>query len=106
MTTFFTSYIAFGSCIIFWLMLFIFLVLVFLSENIKNGYLAMVSFILITIIYYFKSNFNPFEYITPVRVSLYLLIGLVFSLIRCYFYSKRIKNTIMKGSGKLDQRTL
>jgi len=85
----------FGSVVAFWSVILAFIIILFVCESTKSGVWAFATFVVVTAGCYFYSNFKILEYISVAKVIIYLIIGLLFSLIRCYFYSRRIRNKII-----------
>ena len=89
----------FGSIIWFWMSVLVFLIICFISEIEENGFLAFGTLVLIIIAYNvwgdIKAILPLFSFVT---VSIYLVIGLVFSILRTFFMGrtlgKKIKNLI------------
>ena len=90
------SFTLFGSVIAFWVVLLLFIIAVFASEHEKEGRLAFASLIIISGLYYFKSNFDLTNLIDYQAITIYLIIGFLFALFRCYFYARKEKNRILK----------
>lgn len=93
-TTFFTALLLFGGSI-FWTLVVIgvFLILCIYADLVKNGYLATLWAVVLAAMYYAfaeDKGTQLLSYITWSHVIGYLLIGLVYVVIRLYVEGKKV----------------
>lgn len=81
----------FGSTILFWLSAIIFLIMCFVAESNKNGFIATGTLIVVAILYHFWGDIKPIlGFLTILNISIYLAIGLVYSSIRTFFEGRKL----------------
>jgi|TARA_R110000824_G_scaffold291588_4_gene480131 hypothetical protein len=85
----FPEFIFMGSVLMFYFITAVFIVTLFISEVTENGWVALVSFTIFALATKFFGNFQITDYITFKLIGIYLLIGLVHSLIRTFFYGRK-----------------
>lgn len=86
-----TGFLFFGSVLWFWIFTSAFVISLFLSDIYENGYFAFGSFLVFLGFMHFKSNIDLLGFIqlywyTPL---IYLGIGLVYAMVRTYFYGRK-----------------
>jgi hypothetical protein len=86
----------FGSGIAFGILTLVLIVLYFIADYHKNGYLATVWTILFLGITYFWSDFSILPYLTWKNIGGYLLAGFIFSLVRTYFKGRELSSEYSK----------
>lgn len=79
----------FGSFV--WLCIFVAAVVVafFWAENEEQGGIAFVAVVVFLIVNYFWGNVPVFNYVSWINGIVYFGIGLVYAVIRTYFYGKK-----------------
>ena len=81
----------FGSTLYAFIALGVFLILCELSDIYENGFFAFGTLIIVSVLYYFWGSFQAvYELFTPIIISTYLLIGLVYSFIRTYIAGRKL----------------
>ena len=85
----FPEFIFMGSVVMFYLITAVFIASLFISEVTENGWVALISFTIFAIVTKFFGNFEITDYVTFKLIGIYLLIGLVHSLIRTFFYGRK-----------------
>ena len=91
----FTALTLFGSAIWFWVFAVTFVIVCFVSETTKNGVLAFGTLVALTILVYFKGSVDPLlEVLTLRNVSIYLALGLFYSMLRTFFEARKLGNRI------------
>ena len=81
----------FGSTLYAFIALGVFLILCELSDIYENGFFAFGTLIVVSVLYYFWGSFQAvYEIFTPITISTYLLIGLVYSFIRTYISGRKL----------------
>ena len=90
------SFAIFGSWV--WAAIFagILLILLFTSEALEQGFIALVSFVVFLLINHFWGNIPVFSYLTWVNIGVYLGLGFVFSIFRVFFYGRKQAKTNSK----------
>ena len=78
-----------GSVLWFYILTIVFVMVLFISEVNKNGYLALVSFIIFSLVMSYWGNFYVVEYFTLTLLGIYLVSGFIYSFIRTYFYGRK-----------------
>lgn len=90
----------FGSVIWFWIISIIFIISLFISEIYEEGFSATLSFIIFCVLVQFWGNISIFSYFNIKLISLYLVLGFIYSLIRVYFKGIEFNNLIAKAKLK------
>lgn len=85
----FPEFLFMGSILGFYIFTAIFLFILFVSEVSENGWLALISFVVFSLALRIWGNFNIDEILTLKLITYYLVIGLVHSVIRTYFYGRK-----------------
>ena len=82
----------FGSAIIFWIITAALVILFFTAERSEDGVIAFVSVLVFLILIYVVGSPNlwsGFKSINIFNILIYLGIGLIYSIIRTYFFGKK-----------------
>lgn len=85
----FPEFVLFGTAVGFYIVTAIFIGVLFVSELTENGWLALISFVLFSLLTRWQGNFDITEYVTLKLLGIYLVIGLGHSVIRTYFYGRK-----------------
>lgn len=78
----------FGSFVWFCIFLAALLVAFFWAENVEQGGIAFVAIVAFATINYFWGNIPLFSYLNWTNALIYLAIGLIYAVIRTYFYGR------------------
>lgn len=93
----------FGSVIWFWISVFIFLVVCFASDINKNGFVAFLFLVIISVLYYFWGDVKTIlPLFSLLNISIYLGAGLLFSTIRTFFAGRELGKLIKNLPEKKD----
>ena len=96
----FLEFTLFGSVIWFWIISIIFIISLFISEIYEEGFSATLSFIIFCVLVQFWGNISIFSYFNIKLISLYIILGFIYSLIRVYFKGIEFNNLIDKAKFK------
>lgn len=104
----FPDFVLFGSATIFYVAVFIFIVLLFVSEVNENGWLSLISFGIFILLTSWQSNLNTFEHlITNLSLILYyILLGVPHSVLRTYFFGRKRKPKRLELLKDIDDASL
>jgi hypothetical protein len=83
------SFLLFGSFVWFWIITGILLICLFLSDIEEQGYAATTSLIIFLGLNYFWGNLDISQFFNFKLIGIYLLIGLIYSFIKTYFYARK-----------------
>ncbi len=87
----FLSLALFGSFVWFCVILACLIAVFFWSENVEHGGIAFVGIVCFLIINHYWGNIPIRDYISVTSVSIYLGLGLIYSVIRTYYYGRNSK---------------
>lgn len=86
---FLIAYTLFGSAIVFWVITVGLVITLITSEQVEDGFVAMWGVLIFITATYFWSNVNVLSLIDGWDVLIYLGLGLLYSIIRTFFYGKK-----------------
>jgi len=96
----------FGSVIWFWISAIIFLFICFASDINENGFVAFAFLVVVAILYHFWGDIKSIlTFLTFVNISIYLVIGLMFSAFRTFFAGRTLGKLIKDLPGNKDKPT-
>jgi hypothetical protein len=99
MESLFTSMLLFGGAIFWtWAVLIAFVVICFVADIAKNGFWATFALVLLGVTYYFfgaNHGYAILSHITAAPIVGYLLIGLVYAVIRTYVEGAKLGKRII-----------
>ena len=85
----------FGSVIWAVISVVLFLIILFTSDIEENGFYAFASLIVFGVLYYFWGTFEPLLiFLTWKMLSLYFVIGLIYSVVRTFFKGRKLGEEI------------
>lgn len=79
----------FGNVLAFWLCILGLFILLFVWDFYEKSVASISSIVIFVIIVYFWGDIKVFTFITLQRVGYYFFIGIVFALIRTFFYGNK-----------------
>lgn len=85
------QFVLFGSCVWAAIIVGIFLILLFVSESEEQGFIGFGSLLGLCVLNYFFGNLPLLKLISVLNVSVYLSTGLFFTIIRVFFYGRKLK---------------
>lgn len=87
-----TTLAIFGSFVWFCVMAGLLIIIFFWSENAKHGGIAFLGLVSFLIINYLWGNVPVKSFVTWPSVLIYLGVGLIYAIIRTYFYGRRSRD--------------
>jgi hypothetical protein len=96
MDAFFSSLLLFGGAVIWtWIVLAAFVIICLIADIGKNGFWATFAFGVLCAVYYFFGQYKPLlELFSWSWVAGYLIIGLVYSVVRTYVEGVKLGNRV------------
>ena len=87
----------FGSAIAFWIMILIVISISIGADIHEEGFVALVAIIVALILNYFFGSFKIQNYRPDFRfISIYILLGFIFSVVRTYFKGRELSDEAKK----------
>lgn len=87
----FIPFVLFGGVWWFLVLTIVFIISLFISERAENGFYAFFFAIIFCVLNYYWGNFPVLKYLTIKNVSLYLIVGFLYSILRTYFKGIELK---------------
>lgn len=85
----FPEFVFMGSVLWFYIITLTFIVVLFVSEVNENGYYALASFVIFSLVMRFWGNFDIMDYFSFTLLGIYLGVGFIHSLLRTYFFGRK-----------------
>jgi hypothetical protein len=80
----------FGSALLFWISVFIFVVICFISDIVEEGGWAFAGMIVLGILFYLRADIKPILGIfTLINIFFYVLLGFLFTAFRVFFTGRK-----------------
>lgn len=85
----------FGATAWFWISFVLFIIICFISDLRKDGFIAFFFLLLFSVLYYFWGDVKPLlEFLTLKNCVLYFTVGLGFAIIRSFFSARTLGREI------------
>ena len=80
----------FGSAPFFWISVFIFVIICFISDIVEEGGWAFAGMIVLGILFYMRADIKPLlEVFTLINIFFYVLLGFLFTAFRVFFTGRK-----------------
>jgi hypothetical protein len=80
----------FGSALLFWISVLVFVVICFIADIIEEGGWAFAGMIVLGILFYIRADIKPLlEMFTLANIFFYLLLGFLFTALRVFFTGRK-----------------